>query len=97
MHISNDASGTDYTLPDISDSGGAGMSACFYDLATTGADLIIVDPAAGDNFVLDGTALSNGDELESPADPGDFICILAIDADTWITLGRSGTWIDGDA
>jgi hypothetical protein len=97
MHISNDASGTDYTLPDISDNGGVGLSACFYDLATTGADLIVIDPAGDDNFVLDGAALGAGDELHSPADPGNFICILAIDATTWITLGRSGTWINGDA
>jgi hypothetical protein len=95
MHISNNASGTDYTLPDISDSGGVGLSACFYDM--NGNGVVVLDPAAGDLIILDGVALSAANQIDSAGDAGDFICILSVDTFKWITLGRSGTWIDGDA
>ncbi len=91
MHISNNASGTDYTLPTAV----AGMNACFYDI--NGGGVITVDANTDDLFLLDGTALSTGFAIDSPGAIGDTICIVAIDNVTWITLNRSGTWIDGGA
>jgi len=88
-------SDTDYTLPTAT----AGMTACFYDNGD-GAGGIIIDAAAGDIIHLDGTALDAADAIDSPGVAGDgangdFICLAAIDATTWLTLGRSGTWVDG--
>jgi hypothetical protein len=88
-------SDTDYTLP----SAAAGMCACFYDNGD-GAGGIIIDAAAGDIIHLDGTALDAADAIDSPGVAGDgangdFICLMAIDDTTWLTLGRSGTWVDG--
>lgn len=90
-------SDTDYTLP----SAVAGMCACFYDNGG-GAGGIIIDAAAGDEIILDGAGIGAADALDSPGVAGDgangdFICILAIDATNWITLGKSGTWVDGGA
>jgi len=88
---------TDYTLPGAA----AGMSACFYDNGG-GTGGIIIDAAAGDEILLDGTGVGVADAIDSPGVAGDgangdFICIMAIDATYWITLGRSGTWVDGGA
>jgi hypothetical protein len=90
--INNDDDVIDYTLP----SAVAGMSICFYDNAANG-QVVTVDSAAGDIIVLDGTALDAADAIDSPGDRGDFICLLAIDATNWISLGMNGTWVDGGA
>jgi hypothetical protein len=90
-------SDTTYTLP----AAAAGMSACFYDNgAGTGGITIEIDDA--DVIILNGTALTAGNTIDSPGVAGDgangdFICLMAIDATNWITLGRSGTWVDGGA
>jgi hypothetical protein len=90
-------SDTDYTLPTAA----AGMVACFYDNGG-GAGGIIIDAAAGDEILLDGTGIGAAEAIDSPGVAGDgangdFICIMAIDDTNWITLGRSGTWVDGGA
>jgi hypothetical protein len=90
-------SDTDYTLP----SAVAGMTACFYDNGA-GTGGIIIDAAADDEILLYGTGVGAADAIDSPGVAGDgangdFICILAIDATSWITLGSSGTWVDGGA
>lgn len=90
-------SDTDYTLPGVE----AGMSACFYDNGG-GTGGIIIDAAAGDEILLDGATVGAGDAIDSPGVAGDgangdFICIMGIDTTYWITLGRSGTWVDGGA
>ncbi len=79
----------------------AGENACFYDEEGDGITLV---PNASDLINLDGTPLDVIDTIDSPGvaggagtDPGSFICVLAIDATTWITVGRSGTWIDAGA
>lgn len=90
-------SDTTYTLP----AAAAGMAACFYDNgAGTGGITIEID--GSDVIILDGTALTAGNTIDSPGVAGDgangdFICIMAIDATNWVTLGRSGTWVDGGA
>lgn len=90
-------SDTLYTLP----AAVAGMSACFYDNGG-GAGGITIEIDGSDVIILNGTALDAGDTIDSPGVAGDgangdFICLMAIDATNWITLGRSGTWVDGGA
>ena len=90
-------SDTDYTLPTAA----AGMTACFYDNGA-GAGGIIVDAAASDEILLNGAGVGAADAIDSPGVAGDgangdFVCLLAIDATSWITLGMSGTWVDGGA
>lgn len=100
MFIADNATATndtDYTLPEAA----AGMSACFYDNGG-GAGGIIIDAASGDEILLNGTGVGAADAIDSPGVAGDgangdFICLMAIDATSWITLGRSGTWVDGGA
>ncbi len=100
MHIADNATATnnvDYTLPTAV----AGMSACFYDNGA-GTGGIIIDANTGDEILLNGTGVGGADAIDSPGVAGDgangdFICLLAIDATNWITLGRSGTWVDGGA
>jgi len=74
----------------------AGYAACYY---STGANTVKVDPQSGSmQFTLDGTATgTNGEELDSAAAAGDFICIQNQSATVGVTLGRSGTWTDGGA
>lgn len=94
---STSSSDTDYTLPGVE----AGMSACFYDNGS-GTGGIIIDAAAGDEILLNGTSVGAGDAIDSPGVAGDgangdFICLVGIDSTYWITVGRSGTWVDGGA
>ncbi len=89
FHTSNNASGTDYTLPTAA----AGLNACFYDL--NGGGVITLDAAAGDEILLNGSGVGVADAIDSPGAIGDFICLVALDATNWLTVGRSGTWIDG--
>jgi len=91
------ANDTDYTLPTAV----AGMCACFYDNGA-GDGGIIIDAAASDEILLNGTGIGAAEAIDSPGVAGagangDFICLLAIDATNWITLGSSGTWVDGGA
>ena len=91
------ANDTDYTLPTAV----AGMSACFYDNGA-GDGGIIIDANTDDQILLNGTTVGVADAIDSPGVAGagangDFICIFAIDATNWITLGASGTWVDGGA
>jgi hypothetical protein len=69
----------------------AGMNICVY---STTAAAVVINPDDGDTIVLNGTALSAGDSITSASGAGDFICLMAKDANTWYTLGRSGTWTD---
>lgn len=69
----------------------AGMSLCVY---STTAAAVVINPDDGDTIVLNGTALSAGDSITSASAAGDFITLVALDANTWYTLGRSGTWTD---
>lgn len=68
-----------------------GMNFCVY---STTAAAVVINPDDGDTIVLNGTALSAGDSITSASGAGDFICLLAKDANTWYTLGRSGAWTD---
>ena len=86
----NDADVIDYTLPGAA----AGLVVIFYDIA---GGVITIDPVDGtDTIYLNGTSVGAGDEIDSPGDVGDFIALMAIDATRWITIGRSGTWVDAN-
>jgi hypothetical protein len=69
----------------------AGMSILVY---STTAAAIVINPDNSDVIVLNGTALSAGDSITSASGAGDYIALVAIDATTWYTIGRSGTWTD---
>ena len=71
----------------------SGMSICVLSVA---AAAVNVDVDASDVIYLNGTALSAGDKVTSASAAGDFICLVAGDATNWYTLGRSGTWTDGN-
>jgi hypothetical protein len=95
MLIYSNAGVVNITLPDV-DTVGIGASACFYDSDATA--ILTIEPDGDDLFLLDDTLLDAADTINSPGDLGDFICIMAIDADTtWATLGRRGTWVDDGA
>lgn len=71
---------------------GVGSSVTVY---STTAAAVYVDPNAADRIVLDGTALDDGDKLDSASAAGDMVTLHADSADGWTTVGRSGTWTDG--
>jgi hypothetical protein len=90
-HFNNDADVIDFTLPGAA----AGLVVLFYDI---GGGVITVDPVDGtDEIYLNGTSVGAGDAIDSPGAVGDFICLMAIDDTRWVTVGRSGVWIDGGA
>jgi hypothetical protein len=69
----------------------AGMNFCVY---STTAAAIVINPDDSDDITLNGTLLADGDSITSASGAGDFICLIAIDATHWYTMGRSGTWTD---
>lgn len=91
VFICTNAAGCDVTLPGAS----PGMSACWRD--GDGGGVVTIDAAAGDEIELDGVGVGVAEAIDSAGDKGDFICLLAVDATTWVSLGRSGTWVDGGA
>lgn len=81
----------DYTLPGAA----AGLVCCF---ANRFAQIVTVDPADGvDTIILDGTALTAGNAIDSPGTAGDQICLIGLDATNWWSSGRVNTWVDGGA
>jgi hypothetical protein len=90
-HHFNNAAVVTITLP----AAVAGMNACFIDFDTTA--ILTIDIDGADQFLLGSTALAAGNTVDSPGDLGDFICVLALDAQYWMVLGKQGTWVDGGA
>ncbi|MBU2249063.1 MAG: hypothetical protein KKD77_20115 [Gammaproteobacteria bacterium] len=89
VRFNNDADAIDYTLPGAA----AGLVIMFYDI---GGGVITIDPVDGtDTIYLNGTSVGAGDAIDSQAQVGDFICLMAIDDTRWVTVGRSGVWVDG--
>ena len=70
-----------------------GMSECDCSAAAASFD---IEPNNADRIRLNGVGLSDSDKLTSPGAAGDYICLLYDSADGWTTLGRSGTWVDGN-
>ncbi len=89
--FNNDADVIDYTLPGAA----AGLTVVFYDIA---GGVITVDPTDGtDTIYLNGTSVGAGDAIDSPGAVGNFIALMALDDTRWVTIGRSGVWVDGGA
>lgn len=88
MHVNNDADVIQFNLPAASPE----LVAMFYDDA---GGVITIHPDGTDIIKLNGTALDAGDTIDSPGNSGDYIVMYCMNGTTWVTLGRSGTWIDG--
>ena len=87
----DDADVIDYTLPAAE----AGLVVLFYDLA---GGVITIDPVdETDTIYLDGVSVGAGDAIDSPGVVGNYIALMAVDGTRWITIGRSGTWVDSGA
>ena len=71
-----------------------GMSTCVY---STTANTVSVKANTGDIIWLDGVTTDAGDKISSASAVGDFVCVIAVDATNWRTLGRSGAWTDTGA
>lgn len=91
MFNCTNAAGCDLTLPTAV----AGLNFCARDSNDEG--VVTIDAATGDEIELDGFGVGTADAIDSAGDKGDFICLLALDATTWASMGRSGTWVDGGA
>lgn len=70
----------------------AGMSGCVMDSGT--AHDIIVDVQAGDNVVLVGVTQAGGVGITnaSGSSTGDYVCLVAAQANKWYVMGKQGTW-----
>lgn len=88
--FADEGSATTISLPALS----AGASVCVY-LATD--QQVNIDPNASQVIVLDGTALSGGDRIQSPASPtaGNYACLLS-NGTNWYVLGKAGVWTDNN-
>lgn len=84
------------TLPAIADTG-VGIGSCVVIYVRDGGETVIVEVDNSDVITLYGTALDAGDTIDSPGAAGDFIALIADAANSWRTVGTSGTWTDGDA
>ena len=77
-----------YNLPTAA----VGYNVCFY---SSSAHVITVHPYSGDKIWYGATDLTADNTIDSPGAVGDYACFVAINADEWLTLGQSGTWVDG--
>ena len=64
---------------------------------STDATVKAINPDGTDQFILNGTALTAGNEVDSPGAAGDNITFHASAANEWTSLGSVGTWVDGGA
>ncbi|MBU0907350.1 MAG: hypothetical protein KKE05_04315 [Nanoarchaeota archaeon] len=91
IRINNDNDVIDYTLPDAVE----GQRCLFQSMF---AAVVTVDAFdTGESIVLDGTTLTAGNAIDSPGGAGDYILLIAISDTQWVSMGRSGNWIDGGA
>jgi hypothetical protein len=82
------------TLPAVS---ACGVGSIVLVYVRDASETVIIDANAADRIILYGTALDDGDSIDSPGAAGDFIVLWATDANGWVSLGASGTWTDGGA
>jgi predicted 3-demethylubiquinone-9 3-methyltransferase (glyoxalase superfamily) len=70
----------------------SGMSLCLMDSGT--AHDLILDVTAGSTIRLKGTEGSDGIGITnaSGTSTGDFVCLVAVAAGKWSTMGMQGTW-----
>jgi glucose dehydrogenase len=69
----------------------SGMSICVVGLT---ASATVINPDDNDIIYLNGTALSAGDSITSASTSGDYACLLGINTNNWVSMGRSGDWTD---
>jgi hypothetical protein len=88
IHVNADADAIQFNLPAAVPK----LSTMLYDDA---GGVITAHPNGTDVIKLNGTALAAGNTIDSPGNSGDFIVLYCITAGEWVTLGQSGTWVDG--
>ena len=59
------------------------------------AAAVSIDPYASDRFILDGTALDDGDKITSESGLDDTICFYGDSADGWTTMFNPHNFTDG--
>ena len=80
------------TLPDVCDS----ATGAYVKIIARDAEKIeVVVTDTSDAFVLDGTALTANDELDSAGGAGDYAEIACLATNLWYVLHHQGTWVDG--
>jgi hypothetical protein len=71
-----------------------GASICI--VARDDNEVLTVDPHINDSITLDGTKDTAGDSIKTTVAAatggGDYICLVAIEADNWMVMGYKGTW-----
>ena len=82
-HISNNTTAREFDLCDPT----GGETICISDDA---GSVVTIDPNGSDVIVLNGTAQAGGDAIVSTGTRGDFCCMIAKDASTWLTKGCQG-------
>ena len=92
-YVNDDNDAIKYTLPAVQ----AGMVVTFANSNVGASSLITVEIDAADKISLNGTLLDAGDTIDSPAAAGACITLLGVDGVRWITINRTGTWVDGGA
>lgn len=90
--IFNDSSGNvDYNLPPAA----AGLS---IRVKAVSAHKITLDPDGSDVInLIDGTALTAGNAVDSDSSNGAYLWLVAYDAVDWWVMGQVGAWSDGGA
>ena len=57
---------------------------------------VVIDPNNNDSITLSGTKDTAGDSIQNTVSEstgaGDFICLIAVEADNWFSTVSSGTW-----
>jgi len=71
----------------------AGMSACL--MSSGAAAELILDTTAGDTMRIKGTEGGDGKGVTNAAAEaaGDFVCVIAVAANKWSTVGLGGAWL----
>jgi hypothetical protein len=91
IRVNNDNDAIDYTLPNAA----TGLNVVIQSMF---AQVVTIDCFdTNESIVLDGTTLTAGNAIDSPGIAGDYILLVAISATQWVSMGRSGNWIDGGA
>ena len=92
-YVNDDNDAIKYTLPAVQ----AGMVVTFANSNVGASSIITIEIDDADKISLNGTLLDAGDTIDSPAAAGSCITLLGVDGVRWITINRTGTWVDGGA
>jgi hypothetical protein len=71
-----------------------GASICI--VARDDNEVLTVDCNILDSITLDGTKDTAGDSIKNTVTVatggGDYVCLVAVEADNWMVMGYKGTW-----